>query len=118
MLRWAYKPKFIVSNNECFLYQSRPRIEHLAITSKMMVVIFHVGSNKIVTHQESYVSIAWILQYTQTHKYTRRQISITTSDKWRKSVSEESVRGLEKKRRISFVDFVLMPPIRPLAIIM
>ena len=64
MLRWAYKPKFIVSNNECFFYQSRPRIEHLAITSKMMVVIFHVGSNKIVTHQESYVSIAWILQYT------------------------------------------------------
>ena len=75
MLRWAYKPKFIVSNNECFFYQSRPRIEHLAITSKMMVVIFQVGSNKIVTHQESYVSIAWILQCTDSQIYEEANLN-------------------------------------------
>lgn len=75
MLRWAYKPEFIVSNNECFLYQSRPRVERLAITSKVMVVIFHVGSNKIVTHQESYVSIAWILQYTDSQIYEEANLN-------------------------------------------
>ena len=41
----------------------------------MMVVIFHVGSNKIVTHQESYVSIAWILQYTDSQIYEEANLN-------------------------------------------
>ena len=55
--------------------QTYNRIERLAITSKVMVVIFHVGSNKIVTHQESYLSIAWILQYTDSQIYEEANLN-------------------------------------------
>ena len=55
--------------------QTYNRIERLAITSKVMVVIFHVGSNKIVTHQESYVSISWILQYTDSQIYEEANLN-------------------------------------------